>query len=188
MSTGIAIEYIAREIALEEKKPKNIVGSVRMNPPVVFCVLDTPFESIKLMIDACMKKLKVSGYDLPDTIVSLFSGLARRTIASRVKADPYAIEPIQYARNINIPCTIMIAENDDYIPVEQCLHIAEAWLVLFLAATSSFIPWSYYHLSLYDLIVVMISKCDISAGKEYPLFVSWMVDISDSVLLTWLFT
>lgn len=127
MATGVAIEYLANEAKLEAMKPKNFTESVRIHPKVIYTVLDTPFESIKLMIDSCIKKLKSSGNDVPDTIISLFSGFARRTISYQLSGDPFAIEPIQHVKNINTPCMILIAENDDYIPLEQCLHIVESW-------------------------------------------------------------
>ena len=127
MSTGIAIEYLSKELALEASKPKGFTGTVRMNPSVIFCVLDTPFESVKLMIDSCLRRLKVSGYDLPDSVISLFGSFARRAIAGKLKGDLYAVEPIQQVKTISTPCMILVAEKDDYIPGTQCLHIAENW-------------------------------------------------------------
>lgn len=137
MSTFVAMEYCFKLQSFSLTAQRNLSKTSpsvskplqhTFQPKIVFLVLDTPFESVKLMIKDCIQKLKSDGYEIPETLVSFFSGLARRIISNQLKADPYTVEPIKFAAKINLPVLILSSTGDDYIPAHQSLRVFESWL------------------------------------------------------------
>jgi hypothetical protein len=125
MSTAIAIEYCAK--AHKRQSSSSRLSAIPSHPRVSLVILDTPFESIKLMVDACVAKLSASGHEIPTALVSMFSMFAKRIISNQLQGDPYAITPMQYVKELELPCMVIANMNDDYVPIEQQIHIAEAW-------------------------------------------------------------
>lgn len=116
MSTHVVLDYCA----FLSKSSYDINKNLR------FIVLDTPFESIKQMVEKCMEKLHIDGYHLPHAAIAIFSRLARRIIARQLGGeDVYEIESLKLAARVEKPCYVIAAMDDDYIPLEQCMRIAE---------------------------------------------------------------
>ena len=131
MSTAIALEYCAKFHG--KIKKSNIAHNMLAQARISFLVLDSPFVSIKTMIDECLTKLRDSGYLLPNTIIHFFAGFVRRTLTQRFHGiDPYTVEPIKYASSIQLPCIIIGAANDDYIGIMQSIKFVEEWTFPFV--------------------------------------------------------
>ena len=79
-------------------------------------VLDTPFTSVKRVVEELVLKYKSSGNYFPQTVFQVVNKIFRLSITSRNSgADVYSIEPINLAASISLPCSILAATEDDYI-------------------------------------------------------------------------
>lgn len=119
LATAIAIEYCFKYHNFEKS---------RAQANIIYLVLDSPFTSIENMIKDCITRLKAEGYSIPLPLFYIFEKLARHVLKGRLGGiDPYSIRPIDICNSIAIPCTIIAVQNDDYIPFQQSLSIAEKW-------------------------------------------------------------
>jgi hypothetical protein len=118
LSTYVAMEYCAKYNSEHTKQDY---------PPVIYVVLDTPFESVRLMVDEYIRRLKGDGHQLPETMISICSTILRRVLATSFRGvDPYTLSPITFAASIDTPCSVIGALKDDYIPLAQSLNVAQS--------------------------------------------------------------
>lgn len=111
MATTVAIDYVADHCHEEVK----------------FVVLDTPFASVQRMVHDAAANMNVNGLHLPSPLVSLCTSMICRNIQSSLGVDPYGIAPINRVASIDVPAHVVAAANDDYIPMPQCIDIAQNW-------------------------------------------------------------
>lgn len=123
MSTAIAIDFCHpnSQFHCEKTVYEDCQASIKA------MILDTPFESIKKMVDECIEKIEAENHYVPSSLISMFSLMARRAIKNKMHGiDPYSIEPLAKVHEIFVPCFIFASTNDDYIPLSHSLKIVEA--------------------------------------------------------------
>lgn len=97
--------------------------------PVKFIVLDSPYVSIEQMVLDCLAHMRRCGYYLPDAVLNVGASLVRNSLSSKLKGmDPFDVRPADHVELIGTPCCILIATEDDYVPIQQGLEIASRWL------------------------------------------------------------
>mmetsp|Transcript_37062 Transcript_37062/g.37726 ORF Transcript_37062/g.37726 Transcript_37062/m.37726 type:complete len:349 (-) Transcript_37062:379-1425(-) len=138
MSTAPVIEYLS-----QKKFPHYIK----------YVVLDTPFTSIKSIVDSCVKRVTEKGYYIPRPLVSMFAGWVRRYIRSSLGEDPYRVELLPLAAKCTVPCLILSADNDDYIPISHGNQLAMKW-----GAQCHYQTFSGTHFSVREEDVVMRAR------------------------------
>ncbi len=113
LATSPALEFYFNTMEAESADMRNKFKGL---------VLDTPYESIKKMIDDCIAKLQINGYELPTILIPVFSKMVRYVISGRLGGvDPYNIIPIDYIINSTkkaskpVPIVIVSSSKDDYI-------------------------------------------------------------------------
>jgi hypothetical protein len=116
MATAVAIECA-----------RNISASGTANFRVKFMVLDSPFISVKQMVKDASTSIKTCGVAVPKTIITLCGHVIRRSVKSRLGSDPYDVKPLELVGDVKIPCFIMSATSDDYIPIHHGGAVAEKW-------------------------------------------------------------
>ena len=89
-------------------------------------VFDSPFTSLKEVVKMYLNKLSEKSYFTPYMFYNLWGEYIRNKVIQKVGKDPYTITPIEFAIDIHVPCAIICAENDDYIPISQCEAVKEA--------------------------------------------------------------
>ena len=118
MSTAAAIEYTSSSSS-----------SIRpMNSYVKFVLLDTPYSSVKEVIDVVVQKHREkNSFALVAPLFRTCSFLFGREVTKRLGSDIYAVKPINYASSNMTPCLILSALNDDYIPSSHARQFAKKW-------------------------------------------------------------
>eukprot|EP01041_Mallomonas_annulata_P000600 gene600-1159_t len=94
---------------------------------VKFIILDSPFTSIQNIITDIIKELNKRGYFIPTSLTFIFGKIIRKYIKSSLGHDPYDINSLSLASKCHLPCIILSAENDDYIPKSHGEQIASSW-------------------------------------------------------------
>lgn len=112
MSCAPAIEFCSRQ------PPHPLVKQV---------VLDSPFTSIKAMTGDAIAAIRAKGYYIPKFVLSFCESRARSQIKDSLGGDIYSIDSIKYAPNCTIPCVILSATQDDYIPACHGKVLASVW-------------------------------------------------------------
>ena len=92
-------------------------------------VMDSPFTSLKELIKIYIRKISEKSFFTPYLFFSIWGEYIRGKIIQKVGKDPYTVAPIEFAHSIRVPCAIIGAEDDDYIPVSQFEAVKEALLV-----------------------------------------------------------
>lgn len=97
--------------------------------PVKCLALDSPYTSIEEMVDAGFSRLRADGFFLPTTVLRVGASLVRSSLSSKLSGmDPFHVRPIDVAKECAVPCCVLIATDDDYVPVDQGLEVASRWL------------------------------------------------------------
>ena len=98
------------------------------NVRIKYIVLDSPFLSTKAMAQDAVNSCRSRGYFIPGPLVSLCQHYVRSHIKATVGGDLFSIDLTPYASRCNIPCTILSATNDDYIPASHGQALKHMWL------------------------------------------------------------
>lgn len=81
------------------------------DPTVAGMVLDSPFSSLKMLVEELVKE-KVS---LPGFILNQALNLVKSTVSKKAKFKLEDIEPIEYAKRCFIPALFVAANNDNFV-------------------------------------------------------------------------
>jgi alpha-beta hydrolase superfamily lysophospholipase len=118
MSTAAAVEYTSSTVS------KGVYAKL-----IKFLVLDSPYASVKTVIDSVI--LKYREKNTFSVVVPLFgacSFMFGREITAKLGADIYAVKPIIFANKNKTPCLILSASRDDYIPASHAEQFYEEWV------------------------------------------------------------
>jgi hypothetical protein len=90
------------------------------DPSIAGMVLDSPFSSLKMLVEELVKD-KVS---LPNFIVNQALSLVKSTVQKKAKFKLEDIEPITYGQRCFIPALFVAAKNDNFVKPHhsQILH------------------------------------------------------------------
>jgi hypothetical protein len=118
MSTAAAVEYTTSPVS--HGIHKNVIK---------FLVLDSPYISVKKVIDSVVQKYhgKIT-FALAVPLIYACSWMFGREMKSRLGTDIYSVKPIEFASKNRTPCMILSARNDDYIPTSHADVFVEKWL------------------------------------------------------------
>jgi pimeloyl-ACP methyl ester carboxylesterase len=134
MATAAGIEYcsVAAKtstsiFSFEKETLLNSEFSRRCKGRVKVLVLDTPFTSLKDVVDDAIQRLRDQRYFIPDVAVSLGASFVRSTLIAATGSDPYDINPAAFVQAATVPCFLLVATNDDYIAPKHSDWIASQW-------------------------------------------------------------
>jgi pimeloyl-ACP methyl ester carboxylesterase len=117
MSTAAAVEYTS-----------NSASRGVHHDLVKFLVLDTPYCSVKQVVDNVVQKYKEkNSYVVISPLVHACAFMFGREVTSNLGADIYAVKPINFASKNKTPCLILKAKNDDYIPASHSDQFHTLW-------------------------------------------------------------
>lgn len=123
MSTALVIEYLNNLQKTQDEHPEH---SVTLSI-IKYIVLDSPFLSVKKMVADASQTITAYGVTVPSVVISFCGSFIRRSVKSQLGSDPYDVQPIQFVPNMTIPCSILSARNDDYMPPHHGQSIYEVW-------------------------------------------------------------
>jgi hypothetical protein len=95
--------------------------------PVKAIVLDSPFVSMEQMVKDSIERFQNEGYYAPQTALLIAFKIVSKLFASRFGVNPYDVSPIKVVENCCIPCFVLSAMEDDYIPIYHGEEIACRW-------------------------------------------------------------
>jgi hypothetical protein len=81
------------------------------DPSVAGMVLDSPFSSLKMLVEELVKE-KIS---LPNFILNQALNLVKSTVQKKAKFKLEDIEPIEYAKRCFIPALFVAAKDDNFV-------------------------------------------------------------------------
>lgn len=117
MSTAAAVEYTSSSGSRGSAKER-----------VKFLVLDSPYCSVKQVIDTVVQKHRQkNSFFFAVPLFQACSLMFGREITKELGADIYAVKPIDYACLNKTPCLILSANNDDYIAVSHSDQFFKKW-------------------------------------------------------------
>lgn len=90
-------------------------------------ILDSPFTSIRAMIEDAAAAIRAKGYFIPKFVLSFCESRARAQIKVYLGGDIYGVNSLKYAPVCTTNCTILSALGDDYIPATHGRQLAAAW-------------------------------------------------------------
>lgn len=95
---------------------------------VKFLVLDTPYCSVRQVVDNVVQKYKEKNtLSFISPLLHACAFMFGREVTSNLGADIYAVKPINFARSNKTPCLILRAKNDDYIPASHSDQFHLLW-------------------------------------------------------------
>ena len=123
---GAATCVATRYQAIEIEKSAN---DARIDNPVKYLVLDSPFISVKRMYNDCIEVVRKKKYgDVPSSIFSLVAQFFRRGLKKKLDGmDPFDISQIEDMPKLTIPASFIIAVDDDYIPAQHGMELASQY-------------------------------------------------------------
>lgn len=117
MSTAAAVEYTSLSISGGAAKER-----------VKFLVLDSPYCSVKQVIDTVVQKYQEkNSLFIMAPLFRACSTMFGREVTKELGSDIYAVKPIDYASSNNTPCLILSAKNDEYIAASHGDQFLEKW-------------------------------------------------------------
>jgi pimeloyl-ACP methyl ester carboxylesterase len=137
-------------------------------PNIKFVVLDSPFTSLDDVVSTAAAAISTYGITVPSVFVKFAVQMMRRNVKKQLGCDPYAVKPVLLATRISIPCFVLAADDDEYIPLEMGDRVSSAW-----GGPCSFREFPASHFSERDECVVLtplekILKCigSVEEAKE----------------------
>lgn len=130
MSTALIIEYLngLQGVQTENSEGDNrTAGDSVVASTIKYVVLDSPFLSVKKMVADASQTITAYGITVPSTVVSFCSSFIRRSVKSKLGCDPYDVKPVNFVPNMTVPCSILSARSDDYMPPHHGQSIFEVW-------------------------------------------------------------
>lgn len=94
---------------------------------IKFIVLDSPFTSLHDIVKNAAASIDTVGITVPSVFVKFALFMMRKSAKAQLGSDPYLIRPIDLVNSISIPCYIISADEDDYIPDSMGKEIAQSW-------------------------------------------------------------
>lgn len=94
---------------------------------IKFIVLDSPFTSLYDIVYKAASSIDTVGVVIPSVFVKFALFMMRKSAKSQLGTDPYDIKPISLVNTIDLPCYILSADEDDYIPDSMGKEIAQLW-------------------------------------------------------------
>jgi hypothetical protein len=119
---SIALEYLYSFQSRTDDLDDLAVGSA-----IKYLVLDSPFISVNKMVNDASQTITAYGVSVPSPIVSFCGSFLRRGVRSKLGSDPYDVVPINHVPFMSIPCSIISARHDDYMPPHHGQTIFEVW-------------------------------------------------------------
>jgi hypothetical protein len=97
---------------------------------IKFVILDSPFTSLHDLVyhaATSIDTVGLGGTTVPAVFVKFALFMMRKRAKAQLGIDPYLIRPINLVSSISLPCYIMSADEDDYIPDTMGKDIAQSW-------------------------------------------------------------
>ena len=111
--------------AIEIEKSAN---DARIDNPVKYLVLDSPFISVKRMYNDCIEVVRKNMGMCPVASFPLVAQFFRRGLKKKLDGmDPFDISQIEDMPKLTIPATFIIAVDDDYIPAQHGMELASQY-------------------------------------------------------------
>lgn len=117
-------------------------------PSVIF---DSPFTNFNSVVQSFIHRCTFESQYVPGFMYKLLGDLVKNKIKNVLKINIHSIETLSYLEDVIIPCMIMSAENDDYIPVTHGLDIVTA----LPSADGNYMTFPGGHFGLRPRLVVM---------------------------------
>jgi hypothetical protein len=95
------------------------------DPSVAGMVLDSPFSSLKMLVEELVKE-KIS---LPNFILNQALNLVKSTVQKKAKFNLEDIEPIEYAKRCFIPALFVAAKDDSFVKPHHAKLLHDAYPV-----------------------------------------------------------
>jgi pimeloyl-ACP methyl ester carboxylesterase len=123
MSTALILEYLQSPPSIDEDETieRTILSSIR------YLILDSPFISVSQMVNDASRTITAYGVSVPSPIITFCSSLIRRNVKSKLGSDPYDVIPINSVPFMTLPCYILSARHDDYMPPHHGQAVYESW-------------------------------------------------------------
>jgi pimeloyl-ACP methyl ester carboxylesterase len=101
----------------------------RIENPIKYLVLDSPFISVKRMYDDCIETVRRKKYgDVPSSIFSLVARFFRKGLKKKLDGmDPFDVSQLEDMPELTIPAFFLIAVEDDYIPPQHGMELASQY-------------------------------------------------------------
>lgn len=97
---------------------------------IKFIILDSPFTSLHDIVynaATSIDTVGLGGTTVPAVFVKFALYMMRKRAKAQLGMDPYLIRPINLVSSISLPCYIMSADEDDYIPETMGKEISQSW-------------------------------------------------------------
>jgi pimeloyl-ACP methyl ester carboxylesterase len=123
MSTALILEYLKSSPCVDEDQAVDatILSAIR------YLVLDSPFVSVSQMVHDASRTITAYGVSVPSPIISFCSSIIRRNVKAKLGSDPYDVIPLNSVPYMTLPCYILSARHDDYMPPHHGQTIYESW-------------------------------------------------------------
>lgn len=153
MATAAAVEYTSNSASRGVHKDL-----------VKFLVLDTPYCSVKEVVESVVQKYKEKNvYSVISPLFHACAFMFGREVTSNLGADIYAVKPINFAGKNKTPCLILKAKNDDYIPAPHCDQFHSLW-----AGPVNIVSMSGTHYSSRDRETVLTANIYLNRYVTHP--------------------
>ena len=117
MSTAAAVEYASLSVSGGAAKER-----------VKFLVLDSPYCSVKQVIDTVVQKYQEkNSLFIMAPLFRVCSTMFCTEVTKELGSDIYAVKPIDFASTNNTPCLILSAKNDEYIAASHGDQFLKKW-------------------------------------------------------------
>jgi pimeloyl-ACP methyl ester carboxylesterase len=97
---------------------------------IKFVILDSPFTSLHDIVyhaATSIDTVGLGGAAVPAVFVKFALFMMRKRAKAQLGMDPYLIRPLNLVSSVSLPCYIMSADEDDYIPDTMGKEIAQSW-------------------------------------------------------------
>ena len=117
MSTAATVEYSSSSATRGKYKDC-----------VKYIVLDTPYCSVKQVVDNVVQKYKNnSTFSLISPLFYTCALMFGREVTCNLGSNIYAVKPINFASKNKTPCLILCARSDDYVPTSHSDEFLTQW-------------------------------------------------------------
>jgi hypothetical protein len=91
-------------------------------------ILDSPFTGIDDMIKDGISNMETKGYSISKTFIQMLTSMVMRSLKHRMDGfDLMQVRPLDVVSRCHLPCFILSADADDYIPVSHGIAIKAKW-------------------------------------------------------------
>lgn len=119
MSTSPAIDIAASASTCQPNSPLTKLKCV---------ILDSPFTGIHNMIKDGINRMETGGHITSKPFIQMLTKMVLRFITHRLEGfDLLQVKPLEIVGRCHLPCFILSADEDDYIPLSHGIEIKRAW-------------------------------------------------------------